>query len=486
MINSRVELLFKNLPDKYPFHLERNYIRILNRLMQLWDLPEFDPYMHGLLIDKRSDRQGFPPEVVDELMFLGELHDLFKSKEYRLPELHDLWKDIPVRNPTPQGFRNAIELGQLDVIETFLGAGVKADYRFEGAQTPLMVAVASGQLGAVHCLIENGAGVNLRDENEYTALHWAAFYGRPEIVEGLVDADAEINVTQNRGVAPVELAMKRGHQHVARLLMKCRAAQDITGNYAVSDHDFPVGSMPGKESSKNEPINSATGSHSSRSDISPIAAQQKDADQNKSTHFLNLSPERIVLLSIASLIVLVILLVVLCLGEYQSYQKRTASALSQSQPVDASPLVLPPPVIPAPETQDIGSQQPGQIDNPPKSHVARHKAPRTHTVVNPAVAYTFDDLMEAVGHSNINLVDRLLEQGMDINRRDGAGLTPLIVAVENNDLNMAKHLIEKGADPNIPRQHDGYTPIVVAKTAAKPNAELIELLRASGAHNPFN
>jgi len=125
MINSRVELLFKNLPDKYPHQLERDYMHILNRLMQIWDMPEFDSYLHELMLDTRSDRQGFPPEVVDELMFLGELHDIFRSKKYHLPEIPDSWKGVPVDNPTPQGFYQAIERGQLDVIETFLGTGIE-------------------------------------------------------------------------------------------------------------------------------------------------------------------------------------------------------------------------------------------------------------------------------------------------------------------------------------------------------------------------
>jgi ankyrin repeat protein len=126
----------------------------------------------------------------------------------------------------------------------------------------------------------------------------------------------------------------------------------------------------------------------------------------------------------------------------------------------------------------------GQTDQP-QIHVSRKHEKPLHPALNPVVVYSIHDLMEGVGHSDINSVDRILDQGIDINRHDGAGLTPLIIAIENNDLKMVKHLISKGADPNIPRQHDGYLPIVVAKTQSRPNAELIEFLKSSGAQNPF-
>ena len=163
MINPRVTLLFADLPAKYPRILERSFPHILNRLMQIWDTPEFDPFMQDLMVDKRGGRQGFPLEVAAELMFLSELHNRLKKKGYRLPAVEDPWKAIPVADPTPKGFYYAIERGQQSVMVAFLNAGVTIDYRFEGGQTPLIIAATNGQTEITHYLIENGAGVNLRD-----------------------------------------------------------------------------------------------------------------------------------------------------------------------------------------------------------------------------------------------------------------------------------------------------------------------------------
>lgn len=240
MINPRVALLFKNLPDKHPRFLERDYPHVLNRLMQLWATPEFEPYMHDLTVDKRGGRQGFPLEVVAEMMFISKLHDVFKDKGYRLPDVECPWKTIRVDNPTPQGFLHSIERGQQDVMEIFLSAGVTIDYRFEGGQTPLMIAAISGQIGMAHCLIEDGAGINMRDAGRYTALHWAAFYGRIQMVDELINVGAEINAVQNSGDTPLSLAVTRGHIAVARLLLERQADPNIASNHG-SPLDIALG-----------------------------------------------------------------------------------------------------------------------------------------------------------------------------------------------------------------------------------------------------
>ena len=231
MLDPRAALLFKNLPDKYPNSLARDYPHVLNRLMQLWATPEFDPYLHDLTVDKRGGRQGFPLGVVAELMFMGELHDAFKRKGCRLPKVEDPWKAIPVANPTPLGFLQAIERGQQDVLEAFLKAGVAIDYRFEGGQTPLIAASINGKQSVARYFIKKGAEVNARDAGRYTSLHWAAFYNHTHLVDDLCNSGAEINVVQNSGDTPLSLAVTRGHINTARLLLKRQADPSIASNH---------------------------------------------------------------------------------------------------------------------------------------------------------------------------------------------------------------------------------------------------------------
>jgi hypothetical protein len=66
--------------------LETRYPRICARLVQMWFRDEIDTYLDGLILDDRYDRQGFPFEVIDELLFLSDLRWAMSHTE-RVPEV---------------------------------------------------------------------------------------------------------------------------------------------------------------------------------------------------------------------------------------------------------------------------------------------------------------------------------------------------------------------------------------------------------------
>jgi len=54
-----------------PFALLRQYPRIANMMAGMWPDPQaYHAYLHDLLTDRRGNRQGFPPEIVQELFAL--------------------------------------------------------------------------------------------------------------------------------------------------------------------------------------------------------------------------------------------------------------------------------------------------------------------------------------------------------------------------------------------------------------------------------
>ncbi len=53
--------------------LEQRYSRIARELSVRWEEGDIDAYLNCLLLDDRGDRQGFPAEVLEELMFLSSL-----------------------------------------------------------------------------------------------------------------------------------------------------------------------------------------------------------------------------------------------------------------------------------------------------------------------------------------------------------------------------------------------------------------------------
>ena len=57
-----------------PSELEVRYPRLMVRMIEGWGQPAFGEEINGLIVDERGDRKGFPPEVMEELWFLSQLH----------------------------------------------------------------------------------------------------------------------------------------------------------------------------------------------------------------------------------------------------------------------------------------------------------------------------------------------------------------------------------------------------------------------------
>ena len=64
------------LPENVrPLTLMRQFPRVANMLALLWaetTCTPFDEYMESLVVDRRGNRQGFPPTVMSDLLSLRE------------------------------------------------------------------------------------------------------------------------------------------------------------------------------------------------------------------------------------------------------------------------------------------------------------------------------------------------------------------------------------------------------------------------------
>lgn len=222
MVNRRLDTLFHKFPDNYPHILKREHPRVLQRLLHLWDQPEdFTAYMQELLISSRSDRKGFPLDVLTELMFLGKLHETCHRQNISLPPLDDPWKQFPPANRTPQSFLYALQRGDVAQVRMYLDGDIPVDYHFEdGGGTPLAVAAAGGQTAVAELLLHAGADIRARDGGGYTPLHWAAFYGHEKMAALLLRHHARIDATQNTNSTPLALAVVRNHIGMVVLLLE--------------------------------------------------------------------------------------------------------------------------------------------------------------------------------------------------------------------------------------------------------------------------
>lgn len=57
-------------------HLETHFFHVYKRIKIFWGFPEeFNAYINELMLDTRGGRQGFPPEVMKEILALKTEHD---------------------------------------------------------------------------------------------------------------------------------------------------------------------------------------------------------------------------------------------------------------------------------------------------------------------------------------------------------------------------------------------------------------------------
>ena len=68
--------------------LEKRFPRIVDKIVLMWGTTEFSTYLNTMIIDNRGDRQGFPFDVLEEMMFLTSLHD-FRRGERSMATMKD-------------------------------------------------------------------------------------------------------------------------------------------------------------------------------------------------------------------------------------------------------------------------------------------------------------------------------------------------------------------------------------------------------------
>lgn len=59
----------------FPEQLAKQYVRILQKINELWGSPATIGYLDELILPSRIDRQGFPPDVAQELVSLKQLYE---------------------------------------------------------------------------------------------------------------------------------------------------------------------------------------------------------------------------------------------------------------------------------------------------------------------------------------------------------------------------------------------------------------------------
>jgi tankyrase len=247
---------FQGREQFYPKLLEEGYSRVFNEILNKWGSPEMETYLEDLMVDKRGGRQGFPPDVMNDILTLSRIHDhVLSLKMAHVKKKEDIWGSEPIKKAlqaeqidySKEGFFRAAELGNERAIAIFLQTGIDLETKNSGGWTPLIIAAAGGKLKAVIELINAGANVNAHDPQGLTALHWAAFKGYPKLTELLVNKGADVNVKSNLELTPLSQAVTSGHVESVSILLNMRAnvnAADSDGltplHKAVADGNLEI------------------------------------------------------------------------------------------------------------------------------------------------------------------------------------------------------------------------------------------------------
>jgi hypothetical protein len=67
--------------------IEARFARIARELVARWNRVDIDDYLDSLLIDTRGNRMGFPPDVLEEIMFLAGVR--WYMEKTRVPETQE-------------------------------------------------------------------------------------------------------------------------------------------------------------------------------------------------------------------------------------------------------------------------------------------------------------------------------------------------------------------------------------------------------------
>ncbi|TGO29700.1 hypothetical protein BPAE_0012g00550 [Botrytis paeoniae] len=332
-------------------------------------------------------------------------------------------------NQTP--FIIAVFKGHLDIVKLLLEYGAKTDCRDSSNQTPLTIAVSKGHLDVAKLLLEHGAKINCRDLRNQTPLIIAVLQENLDIVKLLLENDAEVNCVDFSGTTPLMNAAAGGYTDIVIMLLK-RGAKI---NYVDFDDD-----------DKMPLTNAAAGGHTQIVNLLLKKGAKFDCKEKTFAKELLKAP--------------------------QSRRNEMVEFLLQNS-VDAN-------------SRDQSQKYQGWT---PLMHaVVDGSTSMANLLLDKGAKLDCKEnifakaLLESSRYKRNDMVEFLLQNGMDVNLRDKSlvykGWTPLMYATSHGHEAMTKLLLENGAEINA-KCDSGSTSLY--RAAAEGFETIVKLLLKGGA-----
>ena len=318
--------------------------------------------------------------------------------------------------------------GHLDIVRLLIKSGAAVDSRQNNGWTPLMLASRNGRVDIAQELLYQNADANAQNPDLWTSLHLASACGHLNIAKFLIQYRAEIDKKTNDGETALNEASRHGHLEIVRVLLENGSnpnSQDVTGWTPLHDAAHR-GYLEIVKLLLEFGANLDLRNHDDETP-SDVASANGKWDLTK---FL-----------------------VECVVVYSS---NDPSVLSEGGSVSRSQC-LPPDIVP-PSLDDEDHEAYEQVVSPPDiGNISLQKA----------CIEGYPDVIQS-----------LIDRGVDVNERGDTHETPLAVASGSGNLEATKILIKNGADVNS-RDKYGWTPLHHASQHG--HFETVRLLLNEGA-----
>lgn len=145
--------------------------------------------------------------------------------------------DAKTRRLQRTKLHDACFAGDRDVVVLLVRHGADIHARDFQGETPLYRAASHGHLGIVKFLAKQGADTNVKIRSGITPLWAAASGGHADVVEFLIGKGTDVNVSDNRGRTPLSVARQKEHTEVVDLLRQHGAKETLYAAVASDDSD---------------------------------------------------------------------------------------------------------------------------------------------------------------------------------------------------------------------------------------------------------
>ncbi len=395
-----------------------------------------------------------PPGLLDELMTAiteGDKSAVQSAIDDGVDVNATLFGDTPLMR--------AIDEGRTELVSLLLKAGAKVDAQvaFYESLPPLMYAAKKGRIDIARLLLENGARINAQDANKRTALIHAIEGGSDNMVKFLLEQGADPTIKDRRGNDAQYYAKRKGKfsrisSLVEAAVQSGSSIQPDTKGISADQSQLMRAILRGDKEKALQLIEKGA-------DL-----QVSDRDKQTALHYAVLANQPEVMAKLIDKGIDVQaqgedLITPLMIAVKQGTPDTVAMLIAAGADVNAVAKINKNALLFAAER---GEPEILELLIRSGAEVKRF-----------GQAALFTLLMADNSPERLHCVQMLLQAGVNVNDRNLAGQSPLIVSIKRNYQDVAILLIKYGADPEIP-DSSGQFPLALA--AARGQYSVVEAL----------